>query len=207
MINKRVYNFSKSDITRYIILDHSLLIEELVNETIGRLLDIDFQTSKSLGYSSSISFNQKILLIQDKVSHLANTNNQISNKIERFCQIRNKFLHLNKINDWDDFFSISKTYSKIEKELEKWYEHKENLETNKNDRLRLLYFYLTIEIFYSLIEINLNWAQNKGKRIAKEEVNQMFFDFIKKKNVENELISQLWSDFINYLKDVNPTKP
>ena len=63
-----IYSFSKSDITRYIVLDHSLLIEEITSETICKLLGIDILDSKALGHNfGSLSFYQKVLLIKDVI--------------------------------------------------------------------------------------------------------------------------------------------
>lgn len=187
MKNLNVYSFSKSDVTRHIVIDHSVIIEELVTETIGRLLEIDCNTSKALGpVSGGLSFHQKTLLITDKFGEIGNK----SKKIIAFYQIRNKFAHLT-ISTWTDFFSISDTYKKIEKDLNIWYDKEENNETSYENKVRLLYFYLTREIFYFLIEINKDWAVNKGRKIAENDIKQKLFEL----TIENpsEDIRKVWN--------------
>lgn len=187
MKNLNVYSFSKSDVTRHIVIDHSVIIEELVTETIGRLLEIDWNTSKALGSASGgLSFHQKILLITDKFGEIGDK----SKKIIAFYQIRNKFAHLT-ISTWTDFFSISDTYRKIEKDLSIWYDKEENNETSYENKVRLLYFYLTREIFYFLIEINKDWAVNKGQKIAEDNIKQKLFELTIENPSEN--IRKVWN--------------
>lgn len=163
-----IYTFSKSNVTRHIVIDHSVIIEEFVTETIGRLLDIDWKTSEALG-SGGLNFHQKISLIKDKVGNIVD-----KNKIAVFSQIRNKFAHLN-ISTWEDLFSISKDKT-IQKNLNNWYKLKEINEKNPENKVRIQYYFLTCEIFHFLIEINTKWAEDKGKKIASENINQKLFE-------------------------------
>ncbi|MDG1728317.1 MAG: hypothetical protein P8K68_01640 [Algibacter sp.] len=173
-----IYSFSKSDITRYIVLDHSLLIEEITSETICKLLGIDILDSKALGHNfGSLSFYQKVLLIKDVIG----VDSEMAKKIEVFSQIRNKFAHLRKIETWRDFFSLSKTYSNIERNLKNWYQTEENIDLDFENNTRLLYFHLTEDLFRFLVKINSYYEDNQRK--SKQEIhhNNALFEFMKKK--------------------------
>ena len=197
MKNLNVYTFSQSDSIRHIVIDHSVLIEEIATETIGRLLEIDWKTSSGLGYNSgSLSFYQKVLLIKDKVG----IDSIPSKKIEAFYQIRNKFAHIREIGSWSDFFSISKTYQKIERDLENWYKSEENNETDYNNSIRLLYYYLTRDIFYFLIQINIDWAYRTGQKAGQEDVKTKLLEFIKERTQYSEEINDLWNSFVDSIK-------
>ena len=64
--NKNLYEFSKQENLRFYIIEHTIEIEELISETLGKILGINYLESKSFGFkSSSFSFNQKAQIIQD----------------------------------------------------------------------------------------------------------------------------------------------
>lgn len=172
------YTFSKSDITRYIVTDHSLIIEEFTTETICKLLNIDKAISKAFGHNSgSLSFYQKMLLIKD----VKGINTEISKKIEVFSQIRNKFLHLREVENWKDFFSISKTYSKIEKDLKVWYQNDESNIVDYEQNIRQLYFDLTYEIFKFLVDIHIEFEENKRRANRLAETREELYKHMEKK--------------------------
>lgn len=189
MKNLNVYTFSQSDVIRHIVIDHSVLIEEIMTVTIGKLLNIDWKKSKGLGHNSgSLSFSQKVFLIQDKLG----SDTIPTKKIEAFLRIRNKFAHIREITNWGDFFSISKTYQKIERDIKEWYKSEENNETDYNDSIRLLYHYLTRDIFYILIKINIDWAYSEGVKAGEENVKEKLLEFIREKRQYSKEVNDLW---------------
>ncbi len=194
------YVLSQSDNIRHIVIDHSVLIEEVLSNTIADLLDIDINTSKALGHNSgSLSFSQKIQLMKDKIG----LESEYSNKLEAFLQIRNKFAHVNKIDNWKAFSSLSKTYKKIINDLSKWYESENNEEINFEDSVRLLYYRLTMEIFNFLFQINLDLAYTKGKERGSNEVKIKLLELVKEKAKESTEMGKLWDEFC---KEILSTK-
>lgn len=88
--------------TRHYVIELSVLIEELMSETLGKLLDIEWKTSQSLGMTSkAISFSQKVSFIQD-IKRLQKVDRD---KLETFMQVRNKFAHVKTINSFENLFS------------------------------------------------------------------------------------------------------
>ena len=98
-------NFDKistSENIRLYILEYTLYIEELISETIGTILNIDWQKSKSFGFSSSaLSFNQKVIIIQD----FKNITSEVKKKFNYLMSIRNKFAHVRHIETYSDFYN------------------------------------------------------------------------------------------------------
>lgn len=55
--------FNKNISVRHLVINQSVLIEELASETLGKAIDIDWKTSITLGYNStSLSFSHKICI-------------------------------------------------------------------------------------------------------------------------------------------------
>ena len=192
MKNLNVYSFSNSDDMRHIVIDHSVLIEEITTETIGRLLNIDWKESKSLGSGSgSITFQQKILMIRDIIG----IETVPSKKIDAFIMVRNKFAHIRKVSDWNHLFLLGANYSRLENDLKSWYKDVVNNEDNNEDYIRLLYFHLTREIFYFLIQININWAHKIGYQEGQNQIKTDLFNFVMRHNKNESVdINKFWDE-------------
>lgn len=181
--------FNKNISVRHLVINQSVLIEELASETLGRLLDIDWKTSITLGYNStSLSFSHKISLIRDK----ENSDSDMYKKIESFIQIRNKFAHVREIVGWEDFYSFSKTHKQIETKLNKWYGAEIKEESNRNN---MLFLHLAEDIFYFLIQINKKWAVNRGSELGRNQVKSDLIDFIIEKSNDSVEIQKLLTEF------------
>lgn len=201
MNNQNVYSLSKSDVPRYVVIDHSVLLEEIVTETIGRLLDVDWNSSTVLGNSTgALSFRHKFELIQEKIGggkEQTKEKKTLVNKFLLFSTIRNKFAHVRQIDKWEDFF---KKYEKDGNALKGWYAHLDNDENNNEDSFRLLYYYLTHELFYYMIQKNIDWAVESGKLQGENRIREELFNFVTQKASESPEVSQLWIEFTEQLQ-------
>ncbi|OJW82056.1 MAG: hypothetical protein BGO69_15780 [Bacteroidetes bacterium 46-16] len=103
------------------ILRMALLMEAQISDLIANLLGMeDYKTAKSLNKSSSLSFNQKIMLLID----IGALDKEAQTIFTKFMEIRNVFMH----DIWADTYE--KCVAKIDG-LEKWllktYEQDKNL--------------------------------------------------------------------------------
>ncbi|MEO9884272.1 MAG: hypothetical protein ABJR05_11355 [Balneola sp.] len=106
----------KSVNTRPLIIESTVWVEEVVSKTLGELIGIDWKKSKSFGYgSSSLSFHQKIQIIQD----LNGINKETKKKFTYLLNIRNKFVHVREVYTFSDFFSNSGNGSEIKRNFKK----------------------------------------------------------------------------------------
>ena len=163
---------SNSRNLRLYVLEHTLLIEELISETVGTILDIDWKNSKSFGFSSSaLSFNQKLIIIQD----LKGITQTDIKKFNHLMNIRNKFAHVRSIETSDEFYSKAGNGLEIKKDLEKWYTEKLDVKTRKgNDGIFRVYFKLLCkDIIGKLVEIILRVKVDNLKKNTEEQINLM----------------------------------
>jgi hypothetical protein len=84
------------------VLINALILEEKSSIFLAELLGIDLSDSKILNGSSSISFNQKIMLLIE-VGAL-NTNDK--SKFIKFMECRNKFMHNINVNTYEKCFPV-----------------------------------------------------------------------------------------------------
>ena len=114
----KIMNEKSNQSLRELVIETSITIEEFISVTLGYILNIDWKTSKSLGYqSSSLSFHQKIQLFQD----LKGIDKDMIKKLDYIMSIRNKFAHVGEVKTFNDFFKIAKDGEKIKNDLNKWY--------------------------------------------------------------------------------------
>jgi len=130
--------------TRLIVIEKTIAFEEEVSRLLGFLLNIDWKNSKSLGFSSSsLSFSQKITILQDiikvevEIEDVEKQKEAIL-KLRRLAEIRNKFAHVRGIDTFEKFFSTTKIGKEMKKNLKKWYPN-DNEITDKEGRF-LHYF-------------------------------------------------------------------
>jgi hypothetical protein len=155
-------DISKADNLRLYILEHTLQIEETTSKTLGYILDIDWEKSKSFSYSSvAFSFNQKIQIIQD-LKGLDNTDKQ---KLTVLMTIRNKFAHVKSINTFNDLFNIESSGKEVKKNLDKWYSDKSDFGiTDDEFRYKVFFYWLFLDVSFILIKKIGEDAIERGKK-------------------------------------------
>jgi len=162
--------------TRYCVLDCSVFMEAKASDTLGRLLEISWRESESLGYGSAcLGFDQKIRLIQD----IKGISTETKTKFQSFMAIRNKFAHMEEIDSFANYFKLIKSSKARKKELKKWYP---NIRWDSEDIegiYKFAYFRLTLELFRALFDIDSKHAFEKGKKQGIENAKQMFIDNIR----------------------------
>jgi len=178
---------------RYLVIELTVQVEEILSKTLGNLLDIDWKESKTLGYSSSaLSFNQKIIIIQD----IKGIHNLTKEKLDALMYIRNKFAHVKEVSSFESFFSISKNATDLKKKLQKWY-HKETDNFEDVEEENIGYFIRLIsDIQTFLTEISKEHAKKKGYEKghyeATERINDELIAEIKKMDGGIEKLDKIW---------------
>lgn len=152
-------NISDSENLRLYILEHTLVIEEMICNAIGRILNIDWEKSKSFGFGSvSLSFNQKVTIIQD----LKGVSSEEIKKFGFLMNIRNKFAHVRTIETWESFFSVAGNGSEIRKSFDKWYKNKITSNLIEEELKNKIYFKnLCDDLIYSIDNIILKSAMDR----------------------------------------------
>jgi len=163
---------------RLLIIEISIVVEELVSSTLGTFLDIDWKTSETLGSkSSALSFNQKVQIIQD----LKTVDKTMINKLNCLMMIRNKFAHVGEIKSLEKLFTTTSNGIEIKKNLLKWYPNIKEESNIPNDYF--IYFEKLVgDIIDFLIKISKEHAFNKGYIQGKHEGTNLLC---------NELISEI----------------
>ena len=157
--NKLIESIKKE--SRFCIIECSVFIEERTSEVIGRLLDIDWKKSETLGYgSSNIGFDNKIKLIQD----LKGVNKLIRQKFQCFMAIRNKFAHISEIDSFKNYFDNIKSSKDRRKELIKWFPDLKWETEDIESVFKFAYLCLTLELNRELFNIEKNHVYQKGKQ-------------------------------------------
>lgn len=162
-------NISNSKNLRLYILEHTLVIEEMISNAIGSILNIEWEKSKSFGFtSSSLTFNQKVTIVQDL--------NDISlDEIKKFgylMNIRNKFAHVRTVETWSEFINISGNGNEIKNALEKWYKEKTKSELIDGELIMCFYFdCLCHDLIFRLDYIILKSALDRLNKANEHHLN------------------------------------
>ncbi|WP_431137640.1 hypothetical protein [Psychroserpens mesophilus] len=173
--------FSKTDSLRLYVIEHTIQIERLISEAIGGILNIDFENSKSFGFSSAaLSFNQKVQIIQD----FKGIDNTMRDKLNCLMNIRNKFAHVQDINSFEDLFSKTKNGKNIKKQLEKWYDLDEK--KDEDETYKFLFFKLSEEITKLLFYLQIEARVKMTKLNIKEEFNDLYLKLLEKEILKLE---------------------
>ena len=144
---------------RYIVLELTVQIEEIISKTLGLILNIDWIESESLGYkSSALSFNQKVRIIQD----IKGLDNEIVKKFDTLMYIRNKFAHVKEINSFESLFLVSNNALDIKKKLHKWYSKEDDNFESEEDKNLNYFIRLCINTQDCLIKISKDHAFKEG---------------------------------------------
>ncbi|MCF6133547.1 hypothetical protein [Flavobacterium wongokense] len=166
-----INHFSKSEDLRLYILEHTILIEEIVSSALGQILNIDWKNSKSFGFSSSaLSFNQKVQIIQD-IQGLEKIEVQ---KLSDIMSIRNKFAHVRSIATFNDFFLSGENGKNVKKNLDKWYGKNGTIESESEEQKYKRYFFiLAAEVITTIILKAMFYSvseQSKLKEIDQSKI-------------------------------------
>jgi len=158
-------SYSNAENLRLYILEHTLNIEEITSKTLGYILNIDSQKSKSFGHgSTSLSFNQKVQIIQD----LKGLNTTDIKKLSCLMTIRNKFAHVLSIKTFQSLFENGKSGNTIKNELDKWYlnVHPGIANQDFEFRYKICFYYLFLDVNFILSNKIGEHAMEQGKKIA-----------------------------------------
>jgi hypothetical protein len=197
--------FSQSDNIRLYIIEHSLHIETLIAEAIGSLLGINYKKSKSFGFSSSsLSFNQKILIVQD----IKGIESEMAKKLTCLMNIRNKFAHVQEINSFESLFEIASNGTQIKNQIESWY----NLEDKNEDDdvYKFLFFKLAEEITQMLMLLQVKERLSKSVlKMEKEYVEsnlQSYREVISEKKNSQQINDEVFKRTIEKLPHLSIQK-
>ena len=172
---------SKTDNLRLYIIEHTLHIETLISEAIGSLLNINYESSKSFGFSSSsLSFSQKTHIIQD----IKGLESEMAKKLNVLMNIRNKFAHVQVIDSFDKFFEIASNGQQIKNRLEKWY----SLENKKeeDEKYKFLFFLLSEEITHMLWKLRVDDTLEKNVLLIEKDIEKSQLESFKEIMDESE---------------------
>ena len=179
--------------TRLLVLEQAVLLEEMLSSTLGIILGIDEKKSKSLGFgSTALSFNQKVLLIQDKKG----IDKEIKLKLEVFMHLRNKFAHVKSVDTFENYFILSIDCQKDKNRLINWYS-KSNSSFDESERqYHLLYIDLTHDIFKYLMDITIKCCVDEGAKKRKHELDEKFIEVLKQKSLQSPISIEIWNETI-----------
>ncbi len=166
--------FSQAEDLRLYVIEHSLQIETLTSEAIGSLLGVDYKASKSFGFgSSSLSFNQKIQIIQD----IKGLDSDMAKKLTCLMNVGNKFAHIQEVDSFDKLFEIAKNGNWIKKILETY-----SLEEKKDDdeKYQFLFFKLADEIANMLYELQVQEGLTKSVLKAEKDFQKSHLEAYRK---------------------------
>lgn len=170
---------STSENLRLYVLEFTLVIEELISETIGSILNIDWKDSKSFGFSSSsLSFNQKVFIIQD----LKDITSDEFKKFTFLMNIRNKFAHIRFVETYYDFYTNSGNGKEIKNALEKWYSSKipQDISQEEDDIFKVYFKLLCKDLISKLWEIILRTKLEKVNKSTDDYINLVRYLELKK---------------------------
>ena len=166
--------------SRMLVIELSVLVEELISQTLGCIIDIDWEKSKSLGFSSdSLSFNHKATLLSDK----KNIPKDIKDKMETFMYIRNKFAHVNSINSFENLFLYTKE-SKYKNNLNKWYPESNSFSTDTESEHRFKFNNLYNDIFNFLFQLTIQYSIQNTREKQKIRLDDKLIMILKIKNLD-----------------------
>ena len=90
-------------------MEKGVAIEAGISGILGFILNIEIETSKSLGHqNSALSFNAKVNLLTD----LKFVPKEIARQFQLFAEIRNKFAHVQMVDSFTICFEILKDQKK-----------------------------------------------------------------------------------------------
>jgi hypothetical protein len=197
-----INTISKSENLRLYVLEHTILIEEQVSSALGKILSIDWRDSKSFGFgSSSLSFNQKVQIIQD-IQGLEKIEIQ---KLSDIMSIRNKFAHVKSIETFKDFFQSGENGKNVKNNFDKWY-GEFSLETEDEEvKYKRFFFLLAAEVIL-IISLRIIFHEHientKQKEIKQDKINLEFLvTELRKIPGGNFILSKAYDQTLKKLKE------
>ncbi len=182
--------------SRILVIEYSVRIEEVLSETIGSILDINWESSKSLGFESgALSYNQKVSLLQDKRS----ISKEMKNKLTIFMQIRNKFAHVKAINSFDNYFKLSKNSQENKNQLDKWYLKPDSIYDDFEINYQWVFFHLYNDILMFLFKVKLEHLSQTVSKNREYDLNAKLIEILKNKTLVSPITIDNWNESI---KDV-----
>ncbi|WP_024770358.1 hypothetical protein [Aquimarina macrocephali] len=167
-------NYVVRDNLRLCVIENSILIETAITILICTKLNIEPENSKSFGNgSSSLSFSQKIQIMQD----IQGLEKELVKKLSCLTNIRNKFAHVGEVSDFEKFFQISKNGKELRNSLHRWYSsiHSEN----SSDFYRKTFYSLVDDINNSLQSLGSSIGQKIGKSLGEILLYEMLVEEVK----------------------------
>jgi hypothetical protein len=174
--------------SRMLVIELSVRVEELISKTLGCIIDIDLDKSKSLGFSSdSLSFNNKATLLSDKKS----IPKEMKDKMKTFMYIRNKFAHVNSINSFENLI-LYKTNSELNN-LNKWYPKINSFSTDTELKYRNKFCNLYSDIFIFLFQLTIQYSIQNTNEKQNIRLNEEFIMILKNKNQDAPITTEEWN--------------
>lgn len=173
-MSTNITEFSQSQNIRLYVIEHTIHIELLISELLGSLLKIDSTKSKALGFSSSsISFNQKVQIVEDFKA----IDNTMRDKLKCLMNIRNKFAHVQYVDSFENLFSKTSNGNNLKNQLEKWYSLSKKKESD--DKYKYLFFRLSEDITKMLFSLRIKYDLDFVEKEAKRELKDYQLKFLK----------------------------
>jgi len=162
--------------TRLFVLEASVTMEDRMSWLLGVLLQIDPEQSKSFGSKSeSLSFNQKVGLVQD----IHGENELDRSKLQLLMEIRNKFAHVLKIRSFRALFDFSNDTAAIEKRLNKIYPSEKASESDFENFYKAKFLRLVLEISTSIAMSAIKAAAISAKSETQKESREALLEELK----------------------------
>jgi len=176
---------------RILVIEYSVRIEEVLSETIGSLLDINWKSSKSFGFDSgALTYNQKVSLLQDKRS----ISNEMKNKLTVFMHIRNKFAHVEAVNSFENYFKLSKNSQENKKQLDKWYLKPDSIYDDFEKNYQWIFFHLYNDILMFLFKVKLEHLSQTVSKSLENDLNAKLIEILKEKNMVSPITIDNWNE-------------
>lgn len=190
------YILSQSENSRLYVIEHTVYLEDMVSFILGNILDIEWESSISLGFSSSaLSFKQKVQLIQDKKG----IDKERIKKLDAILEIRNKFAHVKSINTFQDYFKSSANAEKNRKHLEKWFEKKQGTEEDLEEQARYNFYLLFKDNFDFLFRLALDHRSQIVSERTSKELNEEFVMRLKIEVLKSPEANEIWNNTLEKL--------
>jgi hypothetical protein len=173
----------------------SLSLEHVTSMVLGELLDIDTETSKTLGSkSSSLSFKNKIDLISD----IRAMDSDDAKKMLCFAEIRNQFLHNLKV---DTYSACFKNLEGKANYLKKTYNLTEQEGQTEEQLLKNCFDALSADLIKNVIGKLFGKVQKKYYDLGKTEGSQRFGELVletmNKMQLETPDLQNIFEEVLN----------
>jgi len=172
---------------RLCVIENSIFVEELASRILGDILNVDWKNSKSFGHTSaSLTFNQKLQLIQD----IKGIHKEDLKKLICLANIRNKFAHVSHIDSFEKLFNSSGVGKDVKTNFLNWFFDKNgysDIHSSKIEFINRLCFYLLVnDVVEILLKISGSHYYNLGVADGKKEFAERFLSVLVKSLVSKK---------------------